>query len=336
MSADDLESDAGKVLSRYRLGSFTKSFLGNAGGFSGARLWRVDSEIGSFCLKAWPPEKSAPNLRHVHQWMEIARSAGRRFVPALMRTIDDAAWQLHGGRFWDLSEWMPGTADFWANPSTDRIRAACIALASLHDVWSRRESQTGVCPAVQRRLNAWNEWKTLLDAGWRPNFAANHLDPLASLANRAWDVLSAHISNLPDLLEQFRDRRLRLHPCLCDIWHDHVLFEGNRVSGMIDFGSMRVDSPATDLARMLGSLAGDNEQLFGAGLEAYRSIRGDSTPDAEFIRVLDRTGTIIALTQWLRWLYHDFRRFDDQQAVERRLGQLVNRLAPSPLSDADL
>ena len=46
---------------------------------------------------------------------------------------------------------------------------------------------------------------------------------------------------------------ISLHPCLGDVWAEHVLFEGNQITGLIDFGGMRYDHPAQDLARLLGS-----------------------------------------------------------------------------------
>lgn len=328
MSVNVLESVAEQVLSRYRPGTWTRTFLGNAGGFSGARLWRVDSEIGSFSLKAWPAEKPAASLEQVHRWMEIARGAGRPFVPKLVRTIENATYQMQFGRIWDLTEWMAGSADFWPKPSADRIREACVAVAQLHDAWSVNEVEIGTCPAIRRRLDALDEWTALINTGWRPRFESGVFDPIAAVARRAWDILPAPILESPPRLERFAQVRLQLQPCLCDIWHDHVLFAGDRVAGIIDYGSMRIDSPATDLARLLGSLAGDDEALFAAGLEAYRSIRRDSTPDVNLIRLLDRSGTIVAITQWLRWLYRESRQYDDRQAVARRLGQLVNRLTP--------
>ena len=40
--------------------------------------------------------------------------------------------------------------------------------------------------------------------------------------------------------------------CIGDVWHDHILFEGDAVTGMIDFAAAKVDHVAADLARLLG------------------------------------------------------------------------------------
>ena len=62
-----------------------------------------------------------------------------------------------------------------------------------------------------------------------------------------------------------------MQPCLCDPWHDHVLFTGDQVSGVIDYGSVKEDHIAVDLARLLGSLVEDDENAWSIGLKAYQS-----------------------------------------------------------------
>jgi homoserine kinase type II len=119
---------------------------------------------------------------------------------------------------------------------------------------------------------------------------------------------------------------LPLQPCLCDVWHDHVLFEGERVTGLVDYGSVKTDHVAVDLARLLGSLVGDDRQQQAAGLEAYARLRPLSPEECRLVAALDETGTVLGAANWLRWLYHDVRRFEDREAVARRLAALVQRI----------
>ena len=80
----------------------------------------------------------------------------------------------------------------------------------------------------------------------------------------------------PQLLEELRtasEVRVTLHPVLRDIWSDHVLFQGEQVSGIIDFGTVRMDEPAADLARMLGSLHPFEEEVRLGAIEAYNRQR---------------------------------------------------------------
>ncbi|MEK6239203.1 MAG: hypothetical protein N2C14_31175, partial [Planctomycetales bacterium] len=42
-------------------------FLGNAGGFSGARFWKLFTPVGEFCLRQWPREfPDSQRLRFLH------------------------------------------------------------------------------------------------------------------------------------------------------------------------------------------------------------------------------------------------------------------------------
>ena len=98
------------------------------------------------------------------------------------------------------------------------------------------------------------------------------------------------------------------------------------VRGLIDYGGVKTDHVAIDLARLLGSLVGDDAAARAAGLRAYRRLRPLSADEEELVVRLDETGTVLGAANWLRWLYHDGRPFDDRAAVARRLAALVERI----------
>ena len=57
--------------------------LGSAGGFSGARFWRVESAAGELCLRRWPREHPMrERLEQIHRVLRHAHSSGLLFVPA--------------------------------------------------------------------------------------------------------------------------------------------------------------------------------------------------------------------------------------------------------------
>jgi Ser/Thr protein kinase RdoA (MazF antagonist) len=292
--------------------------LGNHGGFSGARLFRVESPAGASCLRAWPGNVSADRLAFIHALLR--RAAGLDFVPRPLPTTHGDTYVRAGDRFWELTPWMPGAASFHTEPTPGRLRAACAALARLHHAWSESPSRRGVCPGVERRLNAAADWMRLIATGWQPP-----ADALAPWPGRAWTILRQRLPELPRLLAAWRQRPVPLQPCQCDVWHDHVLFTGDRVTGVIDFGSCKEDHVAVDLARLLGSLVGDDAASWSAGLEAYEQHRPLTAEERALAHDLDRTGTVVAAANWLRWLYRDGRRFDDRAAIRDRLAALVRR-----------
>jgi Ser/Thr protein kinase RdoA (MazF antagonist) len=287
-----------------------------AGGFSGARIFRGKAGDRQFCLKAHPRGTDAARLRTVHQWMTRARSAGLAFVPAVEQTRDHQTVVEAGGRSWELLSWMPGKADFRNDPSDVRLTAAVTALANLHGSWSGLALPAMPCPAVARRRQSLAEW------GQLPRFPAR--DPVRPYAEAAWRLLPTAIPNALAVLAEWARRPVPVQPCAGDLWHDHVLFDGDEISGLIDFAAARVDHVAVDLARLLGSLVPDDAARTEAALRTYQSIR--TLPQPELVAILDRTGAVVSAANWLRWLYHDGRVYGDPVAVAERMAGIVQRL----------
>ena len=127
-------------------------------------------------------------------------------------------------------------------------------------------------------------------------------------------------------LSPWLKRPVLVQPCLCDIWHDHALFDGESVGGMIDYGAMKIDSVAVDLARLLGSLVEDNAELRNVGLAAYGRIRPLSLDEEALVGPLDEATVVLGAANWLKWLYLDKKQFENLDAVAQRLAKLVERL----------
>ncbi len=245
-----------------------------SGGFSGARVWRLYTPAGGCCLRAGAPHETIQQVQQRHRLMSQAREAGLTFVPRVFQTLPGTTWVHEADRIWELLEWMPGQADFRLAPTEERLCDATRALARLHRVWSRDTRLAHDCPAIQRRLD-----------GVKIHGSIDN--PLL----RRW---------LPRVAEQLRPFRgpFRLQPCLRDVWHDHLLFNGSRLVGIIDYAALGLDTVAVDLARMLGSLLADDEPRWTVALAAYREIAPLAIEEEQLARVLDRTGVIVAWANW--------------------------------------
>lgn len=264
-----------------------------AAGFSGATVWRGDlAGQPAFALKGWPPGYPADRLAAIHRLMTDARvRAGLGVVPAVVPALTGETAVEHAGRAWDVTAWMPGVADYHTAPTDTKLTAACAALAALHRAWAPATPQLAPCPGVARRL------AVLAGRAFDPS---NITDPeLAALVRRALAVLPAHVAEARAALRPWADRRVPVQPCLCDVWHDHVLFTGDAVTGLIDYGEVKPDHPAVDLARLLGDLVGDDAAKVRLGLEAYRTAGGPADVEEEFVRLLDRTGVVCAVIHWV-------------------------------------
>ncbi len=308
--------DARTVLARYpaAVAGLDWVRLGSAGGFSGAALWRGD--LGgrpAFALKAWPAGYPADRLAEVHRWMAAARPTG--LVPAVVPTLAGGTLVEHAGRVWDVTAWLPGVADFRRDPSDARLSAACAALARLHRAWCPAAPESAPCPGVRRRL------ELLAGFAGSPAVRPRKLEPAYG---QALDLLVARVPAAAAALRPWADRPVPVFPCLCDVHHDHVLFAGDAVSGVIDYGAMKTDHPAVDLARLLGDLVDGDRERLQIGLDAYRAAGGPVGIDPELVSVLDRTGIVCAVVYWVG------RATEDQAwdaRITERFERCVERLA---------
>lgn len=259
-------------------------FLGNRGGFSGARLWKIHTPAGPLCLRAGALSETVTQLRERHRLMALLRGQGLFFVPTVLASSQGDTALCWAGRCWELLEWLPGKADFRQSPTLQRLRAAAHALAQVHLFWEREGTKVeSPCPAVLRRLRVVQTDQPLACRSF----------PQMGLLLQRW------LPRLPEMLRQARTPT-RVQMCLRDIWHDHLLYEGDRLTGLVDYAAIGLDSVAADLARMLGSLVADEEQAWHQAVAAYREVRALSLEEERLARVLDRTGVIGALAHWLR------------------------------------
>jgi Ser/Thr protein kinase RdoA (MazF antagonist) len=251
-----------------------------------------------------------------------ARDAGLTFLPEFAQADDGKFHVEFRASLWDVADWMPGSADFHASPSPARLRVACLALARLHCIWGQGGLEVKRCPAVVRRINAAREWLEVT----RPRLSnwLNAAGPKPECALQALAIVNRRAADVLRLLEPWR-MMLPVQPCLCDIWHDHLLFTGNDLTGLIDFGAVKHDNVAVDLARMLGSLVEDNAELYAEGLEVYQSVRQLTGWEVRLVPLLDRTGIVIGLANWLRRLFLQEEEIYDRAAAERRMAVLVRR-----------
>lgn len=311
-------------------------FLGGAGGFSGALFWRLQTPRGSLCLRCWPREHpSRERLEFIqavlwHVWQE-----GFQLLPLPLETLTHAGYVSEVGRRWELAPWLPGKADYRQSPSAERLRAALTALAEFHlaaasfPLPDRGPVQV---PGIRERLErvqgmSAERFERLADAvahGDWPELAWRARQWLA-LAPRAIPLVRSQLAYAAELAAPSQ-------PCIRDIWHDHVLFEGQRVSGLVDFGAMRADNVAGDIARLLGSLAADDRQSWDRGLAAYAALRPLSADETSLVAAFDRANTLLAGLSWLEWVYVDRRQFSNRQAVIERLDANLPRLAALALA----
>jgi homoserine kinase type II len=117
---------------------------------------------------------------------------------------------------------------------------------------------------------------------------------------------------------------------LRDVWSAHVLFgetpdTRDAVTGLVDFDALRVDSVATDLARLLGSYAQKDALAWQQGLAAYEEVRPLSVTERQLVTAYDQTAALLTGVTWLQWVLVDKKTFP-LHVVLARLDATLSRL----------
>ena len=302
-------------------------YLAGGGGYSGARFWKAVSAAGAFCLRRWPKEH--PTLQRLAFQHAVLGHAAQRitFVPLPVRLVQGETWIYATGHLWELSPWLPGVADFFPQQQPEKLNAAMIALAQFHEATADfLPASAGPSPVAGQRLNVLDQAVRELPAF---DSALAQLPPTEELGAAAREILtgfrSLHAKLRPDLVRA-AGIETPLQPAIRDVHADHILFSENQVTGIIDFGALNTDSTAVDVARLLGSLAGDDAQARIIGLTAYQTVAPLTPQQLELIRTLDRASVLLSGMNWLRWILLEGRRFDDFCRVLSRIRVTQSRL----------
>ena len=100
---------------------------GNAGGYSGARLWRFRALTGEFVLRSWPARgPGRAELENIHHWLFLTAETGLTPVP--VRDNSDRTVQEFEGTLWEITPWLSGQAES-AHPPSSRAPAGCLQRA---------------------------------------------------------------------------------------------------------------------------------------------------------------------------------------------------------------
>jgi Ser/Thr protein kinase RdoA (MazF antagonist) len=280
----------------------------------------------------------------IHGVLRHAAEMGFDRLPLPIAATTQETFLAHGGHLWQLEPWLPGKADFVENPSDRRLDAAMRSLAQFHravatypganagttaDSIADSNPAThgmGASPAVvQRRdhlarllVGEAREIEASIDERYWPELAALGRDILEAFRRLAPTLLP--------LLEEAARYEVPRQPCIRDIWHDHVLFDGDEVAGLIDFGAMQFDNPATDFARLLGSLAENDARQWRTGIASYESLRELSGLERSLVHVLDRGSILMSGLNWLDWVFRQGRVFENRRGVTSRCEMIRRRI----------
>lgn len=298
------------------------------GGLSSSRVWRLSTSVGSVCLKAWPKATTSyERLAEIHRQLRMLTDAGLDFIPRVLPETGGENWMDAEGYFWEVTDWMPGEPDLSEDVSRERRQAAAEAIARVHHCWRSKGSEKQISPGLIDRIKKLADARNLSREPSRWTNSTN--GSLEDLAHRTRFHISQSADRLLRSLEGLQEP-VGVHFVIRDLHAEHILFESNRVTGVIDFGAARVDEPLLDLVRLFGSQSPFHREHRNESLQIYwdetsrlqdaerHLIRPTPVPFEPFgdferlkhrYNVLDEASTLLSAVQWFRWLCIEQRQF---------------------------
>ncbi len=306
-------------------------FLAGAGGFSGSQLWRFDSTRGRLCLRRWGLSAEFRNqVEFIHRVLLHAAQQGFTLAPLPISTLAGPSWIEYAGHIWELAPWLSGEVDDQIPPNDARLIATLLALAQFHRATLSFPSEdSNIGPSlglIERRDRVARflkgRYQQCLDA-----FEPSGNPSFDHAARVCLDVFPQRAPTLLKELQRVADRPLALQPCIRDVWREHVLFTGDTVSGLIDYGGMRLETVAIDIARLTGSLVENDTAAWQIALAVYDSVRPLSAQERELVTLFDRCNVLLSGLSWIEWLFVEQREFTDRDAITKRLQHFARRLS---------
>lgn len=300
------------VLTHWLASSHLATVQAARSGFSGARVWQVTHNDQRYALRHWPAAFPAARLSEIHELQSFLAAQGLP-VPAPIHALAGGTLVEVAGAQWELADWRPGEADYRDDPNAEKRRAAFQMLARLHRAAAEFISTTGQggmqlapAPSLARRharAEALLSGElTDLHRAVGKTTTTTAVDELTRLAPETLALVEQTLPAAARRLAAWRRTPLPVQWRLGDVHHDHILFTGEHVTGVIDFGAAAVDAPAGDVARLLGSVVGDDRDAWRDGLAAYEQLRPLTPAEREAVELFDASGTMLAAANWLHWL----------------------------------
>lgn len=310
-------------------GNGWKSVPFGSGGFSGASVTKIESARGPFALKPHPI-LFQDRIIAIHAFQKFLATQTPLPIPRLLgwsheRPFSNSIAEHYIGRFersphspdtlfvigescWELADWMPGEPV----RSTGWIRDEALnnvidAIATMH-AHACDWRPAGPVPAdcLERGLEfRASKLADYMQSGfdrcrtqWEliPN---RRSQPVLSSLGRILSLSRAIGSHLYKPMQLLATVEIRSHWIARDLWREHFLFDGDRLTGIIDFTASKISWPGLDLARSLGTFLLDEDPRWESAIERYRLAAGQKDIELHDVRVTHRVSTILSAMHYV-------------------------------------
>ncbi|MCU0719184.1 MAG: aminoglycoside phosphotransferase family protein [Pirellula sp.] len=286
------------------------------GGFSGTPIIQFSIESQRWVARGWP--RSPESQTKIDNWGKIARHLEERaselkpwfeFSPIPRpvpwnASIDNTPLALQiGENLWTLARWVPGEPLKANDVTYEFLRGYVEQLAVLHRLIRETQHSPALSSGLIERRNLLVDIQRELseiahECSHHP--LRNELAPFlikCTERSRIW---------LPTI-DSLANRAGESHWILRDLWRDNLLVDSDkRWIHTVDVGASRIDWPAFDFIRMVGSLLEPSDELevrsrWQQLLDTYIAINPHSEmPSAKELHTIHQVSTALSIIFWAR------------------------------------
>ena len=200
--------------------------------------------IPNFVSGRWP--KTHPDrqrLNWIHTILRSVAEAGINFIPTPIVANSGESIVEHNGYFFELAPWLDGKATYESEPCHEKLDFCDDWIGQVpsgdSSIIDSIVSPSGPAKSEQPAPAVKSNFKKnchKYDWPWR----LNRIRGFASIA-KLGKTLCDNFELLSGLIERQLSHSMQLsvmvQPVIRDVWHDHMLFDENRLSGIVGFWS---------------------------------------------------------------------------------------------------
>ena len=312
-----------------RFGDGWKSFPVSVGGFSGAIVAKIESATGAFALKPHPIQ-SRDRIASAHAFQEFLAARTKLPIPRLLhwssgrlhftydrvpgvRGINEEPQKrdtlfVQGDSCWELADWMPGEpvcSSGWIRD--EALNAGIDAIAKMHAHardWSLPWPAPSECFESGLELRA-RKLAVYMQSGFDrcrtqwDSIPHRRRQPILASLGRILSLAITLGSRLIGPMQHLATQPIRSHWIARDLWREHFLFEGDRLTGILDFTASKISWPGLDLVRSIGTFLLDEDPRWETAVERYQTALGERNIKLHDIRVTHRVSTVLSAMHYV-------------------------------------
>jgi hypothetical protein len=274
-------------------------------GLSEATVYRIETHASTTAIKRWPTNMARERLLEIHGFQNRMTQSDKTLLPRLLRWSDGQTLLEANGSSWEIAEWKPGAPIEKLGEISDEQLCQCAeALAMLHLQSAAQKSAMLPPPGLEQRARGITRalraepssaHRFLHSIASHPSqFAAHVLQDLCIRAHRI-------LPTLTNTIDRMSKERVLCFWVLRDVWREHLLFDGGRLTGIIDLGAARIDWPGLDLVRAFGTLMTGSDPRWSIAIVRYLEARPDTSITFASLESVHRASVALSALQWIDW-----------------------------------